>query len=154
MKLLVLWGRQFTWSNKQHPPLLERLDWFFTSNSWTTLFPSTEVTTLCMETSDLVPCLVKIDTAIPKGATFRFENDIMEHEYFLEVVNHGWNLPTTQTDMAKLISAKCKNLRRVIKVWQAHLSSLKANIANVKLILKFLSLLEEFRDLTVMEWNF
>lgn len=24
-------GRQFTWSNKQPFPLLERLDWFFTS---------------------------------------------------------------------------------------------------------------------------
>jgi hypothetical protein len=30
-----LHGRKFTWSNKQNPPLLERLDWFFTSNSWT-----------------------------------------------------------------------------------------------------------------------
>ena len=28
------------------------------------------------------------------------------------------------------------------------------NIANVKLILTFVSLLEEFRDLTVEEWNF
>ena len=30
---LPLHGRQFTWTNKQFPPLLERLDWFFTSNS-------------------------------------------------------------------------------------------------------------------------
>lgn len=28
---LPLKGRRFTWSNKQHSPLLERLDWFFTS---------------------------------------------------------------------------------------------------------------------------
>jgi hypothetical protein len=27
---LLLQGRKFTWSNKQDPPLLERLDWFFT----------------------------------------------------------------------------------------------------------------------------
>ena len=26
---LPLQGKRFTWSNKQHPPLLERLDWFF-----------------------------------------------------------------------------------------------------------------------------
>lgn len=26
---LPLQGKHFTWSNKQHPPLLERLDWFF-----------------------------------------------------------------------------------------------------------------------------
>jgi len=42
----------------------------------------------------------------------------------------------------------------VIKSWQSQLSSLKSNIANVKLILYLLGLLEEFRDLTLMEWNF
>jgi hypothetical protein len=30
---LPLKGKCYTWSNKQHPPLLERLDWFFTSVS-------------------------------------------------------------------------------------------------------------------------
>ena len=28
---ITLHGKQFTWSNKQPSPLLERLDWFFTS---------------------------------------------------------------------------------------------------------------------------
>jgi hypothetical protein len=32
---MPLHGRKFTWSNKQASPLLQRLDWFFTSNSWT-----------------------------------------------------------------------------------------------------------------------
>lgn len=36
---LPLHGRKFTWTNKQNPPLLERLDWFFTSNSWTLSYP-------------------------------------------------------------------------------------------------------------------
>jgi len=78
----------------------------------------------------------------------------MEHEHFLEVVQHGWSLPVFVTDKAKIISAKFKNLRRVIKSWQPHLSSLKENIRNVKLILELLSLLEEFRDLSISEWNF
>jgi len=30
---ILLQGRKFTWTNKQHPPLLERLDWFFTSSA-------------------------------------------------------------------------------------------------------------------------
>ena len=33
---LPLYGRKFTWTNKQPSPLMERLDWFFTSSSWTT----------------------------------------------------------------------------------------------------------------------
>jgi len=47
----------------------------------------------------------------------------MEHEQFINIVQHGWFLPT-QTDAAKVITAKFKNLRRVIKAWQAQLSSL------------------------------
>jgi hypothetical protein len=40
---LPLQGRKFTWSNKQDPPLLERLDWFFTSACWTLSYPTTSV---------------------------------------------------------------------------------------------------------------
>ena len=78
----------------------------------------------------------------------------MEHEHFLEVIQHGWSLHVFATDKAKIISAKFKNLRRVIKAWQIHLSSLKENIKNVKLILELISLLEEFWDLSISEWNF
>jgi hypothetical protein len=28
---LQLKGRKYTWSNKQNAPILEKLDWFFTS---------------------------------------------------------------------------------------------------------------------------
>jgi len=112
---IPLKGKRFTWSNKQHPPLLERLDWFFTSSSWTSIFPSTSASTLNMETSDHVPWLVFIATDIPKGAVFIFENYLMEHENFLEVVHHRWSIPTHQTDMAKRLTTKFKNLRRVIK---------------------------------------
>ena len=66
---------------------------------------------------------------------------------------HGHS-PLPQLDMAKLITEKFKNVRRVIRAWQSHLSSLKANISNVKLIITFMGLLEEFRDLTLEEWNF
>lgn len=75
----------------------------------------------------------------------------LEYSY---IVQHGWALPTFQSDPAKVIIAKFKNLRRVIKAWQAQLSSLKTNLANVKLILSFLGLLEEFKDLSLQEWNF
>lgn len=38
---LPLQGRKYTWTNKQPDPLLERLDWFFTSNAWTLSYPNT-----------------------------------------------------------------------------------------------------------------
>jgi regulator of replication initiation timing len=50
--------------------------------------------------------------------------------------------------------AKFKNLRRVLKAWQKHISGLMANITNVKAVLSLMEILEEHRDLTVEEWNF
>lgn len=152
---MPLIGRKFTWSNKQESPLLVRLDWFFTSVSWSTSYPHTVAWSLPMgESSDHVPCTIHISTFIPKGRIFRFENYWMELPNFMEVVEHGWSVPVIQTDAARAITAKFKNLRRVLKAWQAQTSSLKTNIANVKMVVAFLEVLEELRDLSIQEWNF
>lgn len=87
---LPLKGRRFTWTNKQLSPLLERLDWFFTSPSWMMNYPNCCVTTLSMETSDHVPCLISINTSIPKGHLFRFENYWLTHEDFMAQVQGAW----------------------------------------------------------------
>ena len=71
---IPLKGRKFTWSNKQVSPVLERIDWFFTSTSWTLSYPNIFAYPLLMETSDHVPCAISISTKIPKGSIFRFEN--------------------------------------------------------------------------------
>ena len=109
---------------------------------------------MVMETSDHVPCLISVKTDLPKGNIYRFDNYLMEHEHFMDVVQHGWSLSTPHSYVAKILSGKFKNLRRVLRTWQKHLSRLKANIANVKITLSFLSLIEEFRDLSLAEWNF
>jgi hypothetical protein len=71
---LPLKGRTFTWSNMQDSPLLQQIDWFFTSCQWSLSFPNTEVNPLAKSTFDHVPCVVKIATCIPKAKIFRFEN--------------------------------------------------------------------------------
>ena len=43
---LPIKGRSFTWSNMQAEPLLEQLDWFFTSTAWTLKFPNSMVNPL------------------------------------------------------------------------------------------------------------
>lgn len=53
---IPLHGRKFTWTNKQHPPLLERLDWLFTSQTRTSNYPNTVARSLVMEVSDHWPC--------------------------------------------------------------------------------------------------
>lgn len=151
---LPLKGRRFTWSNKQQAPLLERIDWFFTSASWTTFYPSTIAFPLINETSDHVPCIISIFTYIPKHFLFHFENYWLEHTDFLYVVEQAWSTPVHASDAAKIITAKFKNLRMALKTWKRSLSNLKTNIANVKLLLGFFCLMEEFRDLSIVEWNF
>lgn len=148
-------GRKFTWTNKQESPLLERLDWFFASVSWNVSYPQSTAWALPMdEMSDHVPCSIHIGTSIPKGRTFRFENYWMEHPNFMQIVAHGWSVPVQATDKAKIITAKFKNLRRVLKAWHSQMSSLKDNISNVKLVLALLEVLEKFRDHSLQAWNF
>jgi endonuclease/exonuclease/phosphatase family metal-dependent hydrolase len=69
---LPLKGRRFTWSNMQAQPLLEQLDWFFTSAEWISSFPNTTVMPLANTASDHVPCVINIDTVISKASIFRF----------------------------------------------------------------------------------
>jgi hypothetical protein len=40
LKEIPLKGRSFTWSNMQNEPLLEKLDWIFTTPEWTSDFPN------------------------------------------------------------------------------------------------------------------
>ena len=83
---LPLKGRQYSWSNMQHNPLLEKLDWFFTSASWMTSYPDTTTLPLARQVSDHLPCMIKIGTTIPKSKIFRFENYWLKQDNFKDVV--------------------------------------------------------------------
>jgi hypothetical protein len=84
----------------QQDPLLERLDWFFTSNSWTLSYPSTVVFPLSRPTSDHVPCVISIGTKIPKAQLFRFEFFWLQHSEFKQIVQNIWNIPVGYSDSA------------------------------------------------------
>lgn len=95
----------------QQNPLLEQLDWFFTSVNWTTSYPNTMVLPLAKITSDHIPCKVMIGTNIPKSNLFRFENFCPEHSGFYEAVHNGWNKSVrNQRDSASIIAGKLKKM--------------------------------------------
>jgi hypothetical protein len=56
-------------------------------------------------------------------------------------------------DKAKNLGAKFENLRRVLKAWKKLLPSLAKTITSCKEAILFLDKLEEFRDLSLQEWN-
>ena len=58
------------------------------------------------------------------------------------------------TLLCKLMIQQRILLLRVLKEWKQTLSSLKEIISNVKLVLTFINFLDEFRDLSLVEWNF
>jgi hypothetical protein len=101
---------------------------------------------------------VSISTDIPKAKVFQFENYWLLHDEFMQVMQYGWITPSPFTaplaDLAKRLVAKFKNLRRVLRFWYSQLANVSKTIESNKLMLHFLDAMEEFRDLSLEEWNF
>lgn len=142
---LPLKGRSFTWSNMQNSPLLEQLDWFFTSVDWISHYPMTEVLPLARTTSDHVPCVVTIKTSIPKSNLFRFENYWLELEGFMKCVEDSWQKPSKKRHITARIADKLKSMRMSPKKWQMTVSKLKDLIAKCNQVVLLLDGLEELR---------
>jgi exonuclease III len=121
---LPLHGATYTWSNMQSDPLLERLDWFLTLNNWTTAFPNTTVKALPRPVSDHVPCLVSIQSTIPKSSIFRFENYWIHHPGFKDTVSNAWQVRVNKSNAADIINEKLKNVRRALIKWSKSISNL------------------------------
>jgi len=149
-----LLGKKYTWTNMQLSPLLEKLDWIFTSNSWLNSYPDTTARAMDMVPSDHCPCLVSVSTVIPKSNIFRFENIWLQHLEFHDILSSSWNQAFDSSSSAKNLTAKFKLLRRKIREWQKSLVNLKTLISNTRLIILFLEVIQEFRDLSLAEWNF
>jgi hypothetical protein len=107
----------------QPNPLLQKLDWVFTSSAWNISYPNTATKGLEMTPSDHCPCIISVSTKIPRPKIFRFENYWLELQDFQELLNQAWLPPVLQADSAKIITAKFKRLRRVLREKQATMTS-------------------------------
>lgn len=145
--------RSFTWSNMQTAPLLEKLDWIFTSEHWTITFPNTTVRTLAKITSDHTPCCIEIGTTMPKSKIFRFEFFWLEHQDFKKVVKDIWDQPIQEEDSAKIITTKFKRLRKRLKIWSKNISNLASTIKACNEVIHMWDFFEEYRPLIDIEHN-
>jgi hypothetical protein len=127
---IPLKGRAFTWSNMQDNPLLERLDWVFTSADWTSDFPNTLSYPLARLGSDHVPIHIQIGTNVPSTNIFRFKNYWMDFNGFNEIVNKCWDEAIYYQDPARTICAKLKSVRYGLKKWSKNISKLNNIISN------------------------
>ena len=99
-------GRNYTWSNMQTNPLLVKLDWVFTSSTWTLSFPATFLQPLPRPISDHIPYVLHIGSSIPKSKMLRFENFRVDHLGFLKEVNLHWNSSRFFANAAKNLSTR------------------------------------------------
>jgi len=151
---IPLKGRKYAWSNMQEDPLLEQLDWCFTSANWISSYPSTLMHPLAKPISDHIPCQVQIGTEIPKAKIFRFENFWMDIPGFIDLVQSVWNSEVRGSNAATRITAKFKLLRRAIKRWTKGMAQLSNLIKECNSVLLILDKLEEQRPLFIQERNF
>ena len=151
---LPIKGRSYTWSNMQNNPLLEQLDWHFTSVDWAAKYPNTVVMPLGKPTSDHVSCYVSIQSKIPKTKLFRFEDFWISQPSFFEVVQRSWSRRCYAPNAAAVLCKKLKNLRYDLKQWSRKISKLSGLIKNCNKTLLEIDGLVERRRLSVLEANF
>jgi hypothetical protein len=147
-------GHEFTWSNMQMYPLLEKLDWVFTSTSWTLSFPGTKVLPLARPISDHTPYVIQISTQLTQSSVFRFENYWVQFDGFRDIVELHWHSTPFYGNSARTLCGKFKQDCRGLKKWSKDLSKLNKNIYNCSWVIAFLDGLEDARALSQMERNF
>lgn len=151
---LPLKGRAYTWSNMQKNLLLEQLDWFFTGSNWISEYPNSLVLPLAKIGLDHVPCVVNIDTSIPKTKLFRFENYWVESPGFMECVSRSWAEVSNKSYSSAVVADKLKGLRYDLKRWHVSLVKLKCLIQKGNNVIMILDTLEEDGPLFCTEFNF
>jgi hypothetical protein len=103
---------QFTWSNNQTVPTLEKLDRFLVSREWELLFPLTTVHKLSREISDHNPIILDTMEGSEKQIKeFRFDKRWLKEESFLPKVARVWAQPIRARDNLSLFLLKLKNLK-------------------------------------------
>ena len=77
----------------------------------------------------------------------------MKVQGFKDVVKQSWEHDIHMTDSAKRISAKFQRLGKCLKICAKTISHLSILIKNTNEVILLLDALEEFRPLSISEWN-
>ena len=116
-------GGNYTWSNKQKHPTLEKLDRVLMSFEWEELFPLVSVRKLGRDTSDHNPLLLATDvvkTNPSHDREFRFELSWLKNEDFYIKPKKIWEQPVKSEDPIDILNIKLKHIKKYFKGWGAH----------------------------------
>ena len=143
---IPLRDRAYTWSNKRETPTLVRLDRVFVDLIWSATYPKTTLNSLTRFTSDHVPLLVNVTTAIPRPSCFRYDRSWSFHEEFRHLIANSRG-SFSHHDPAKRIVGRLKKCHKKCKLWVRRISPHRQRERDCKAIIDALDLLEEERPL-------
>jgi hypothetical protein len=108
-------------------------------------------------TSVHVACVISIGSKIPRFQE-QISSDFIITSYSTSNLMTLFKMPGIYIhvgfiDSATMINAKFKNLRTALKLWEKNLPCLKYMIAKVNSVIYMLDTIEEFRTLSLEEWN-
>jgi hypothetical protein len=90
---------------------------FFTTANWISDYPNCIVFPLAHTRSNHVPCVVNIDTVIPKSNLFRFENFWVDQPRFMDCVENSSKQASHKKHCFVMMADKLKSLRYALKHW-------------------------------------
>jgi hypothetical protein len=122
--------------------------------NWIVDYPNTMVLPLAKIGSDHVPCVLNVDTDIPKASIFRFDNYWVSMPGFIECVKNSWDKGSIKKYSSAILADKLKTLRHELKKWHVSLAQLKQLIKNCNHVILTMDSLEEQRPLYIVEFNF
>ncbi|XP_044356588.1 uncharacterized protein [Triticum aestivum] len=147
---LPLLDRLFTWSNQQDSPTLVRLDRAFVNTAWSFLLPDSTLTSACRSTSDHVLLVLIAASKVPTPSIFRFNNDLLHLQPFMNIILQNWNSVVPSTHLGHLC-LKLKRVRAAAKAWAKQARSPLVITKNCHTVITFLDKIEEFRSLSSLE---
>jgi hypothetical protein len=72
----------------------------------------------------------------------------------MTVFQNSWTGQPTLSDKEKNLTTKFKHTRKTLKEWQRSLPNIDKTVRQIKVLIEFIDIIEEHRDLSIEEWNF
>lgn len=118
LREMYMSGGQYTRTNNQSHPTLEKLDRVLISDSWECLFPLASLRKLVRELSDDNPLLLYTDEEKrepSKSREFRFDLSWLKDDRFLDLVTKIWSRKVAASDPIDILNIKLKRFKSYFK---------------------------------------
>jgi hypothetical protein len=153
IKEINLVRRKFTWSNRQNPPIMSRIDRAFYSPAWEDWHANPVLQACSSSTSDHCPLLLAPLITPQVKPRFRFETFWVDMLGFFETVQEAWSKETPQTlNHLFTLHVKLSRTAKALRSWSRSLMShCKLSMTICREVIEQLEKTQEQRVLTQEE---